>query len=72
MSLFRRLSLFSKKNSVPNAERRNYPPPPPSVSSPDVDEESNTQSGDVLMTACLGSKIGKGTVNWSLKDLEVR
>lgn len=59
MSIFRKLSLFSKRNS-----KISIPPPAP-IASP-VEEEkinhagSNKQHLDLAMTSCLGSEIGKG------------
>ena len=60
MSFFRKLSLFSKRDS-----RISIPPPAP-IASP-VEEEnidhagSNKERLDLVMTSCLGSEIGKGT-----------
>lgn len=60
MSIFRKLSLLSKRDSA------NHMPPPPPTAGP-VEEEkfdnagSNKQSLDLVMTSCLGSEIGKGT-----------
>ena len=60
MSIFRKLSLFSKRDS-----KISIPPPAP-IASP-VEEERNDNAGskkqrfDLVMTSCLGSEIGKGT-----------
>lgn len=60
MSIFRKLSLFSKRES-----KISIPPPVP-IASP-IKEERNDNAGPKkqrfgqVMTSCLGSEIGKGT-----------
>lgn len=61
MSIFRKLSLFSKRDS-----KITIPPPAPIASPVEegkiVHAGSNKQRLDlVVMTSCLGSEIGKGT-----------
>ena len=60
MSIFRKLSLFSKRDS-----KISRPPPAPIASLSEEEKidnaGSNKQRFDLLMTSCLGSEIGKGT-----------
>lgn len=59
MSIFRKLSLFSKRDS-----KITIPPPAPIASPVEegkiVHAGSNKQRLDLVMTSCLGSEIGKG------------